>query len=199
MSFRPTRTLSCLAAALFVLTGVVVVNAPAGATVDTTAITTPSGTKYFTFTPGGLNQLPVAGTASAGVTNVDVDCINSTGAVLNVYPFALNVPVTSGAWSTTATYPFLVDSCRLRAIPSGTPTSGDLSMFTGPILYTSTLAPVLDTVTSTTYGFTAVGGEGDGLAVLQDVGQCGISTLATIQTPSLISGPVTTNCGMALP
>jgi hypothetical protein len=165
-----------------------------------TTITTPASTVYKLFdgvTPAN-NNFSVAGTASADVTDVDIDCIAVyADGSQSVTTLATSVPVSGGTFSTTAVYSTFAINCRIRAIPTGSPTTGYLGAYQGPIMYSSALLPTKDG-TSTPYAYQAIGEEGNGVDIVQDAGRCGLQVLATIQAPSMTVGPVSTACGFAL-
>jgi hypothetical protein len=164
-----------------------------------TKITSPSANLHFVWRASpATNTFPVSGTASNDVTSVDIDCLYTQGASVTAVTLASAVTVTAGSFSTTATIPAIQLQCRLRAIPTGESTTGYVSSYTGPLLYEDTLLPTAD-ATPTTYGFTAVGEEGDGIAIVEDAGTCGVQALPTVATPSQKLGPVSHTCSFALP
>lgn len=179
----------------------VTVAAPAGAQPGYgtwTKITTPGGTTTLKFDSvhPGRNHFPVAGKTSPDVTSVDIVCME--------YPFpvatpAVNVPVTDGAFSTTATFSAIPSPCRLRAVPTGVdPTVAYLASYAGPILYANGIRYA--TVGSTPIGFSAFGEQGDGIAELQDAGQCGAYYSGTFDLHTLVrTGGATVPCAFALP
>jgi hypothetical protein len=166
-----------------------------------TRITNPSGTTTFKFDgkhPSN-NHLIVSGQTSADVTSVDIDCILTGPAGRSDQALATGVPVTGGAFSSVAPVSSLMSNCRLRAIPSGVdPLNDYIGSYAGPILYMS--GAVYNTTGSTTYGYTALASQGDGLAAVFDAAQCGPAISTTIEPPGMqLLGTGSTNCAFTLP
>ncbi len=187
MIARATRMFAVAALVAGTLTGL---TAAASATLGPgtfTRITTPSHDTTFKYNgniPTGSNTFTVAGVTSNDVTAVEIDCLLTNAVGIQAFPFATNVHVSGGSFSTTAAYPTLTGNCRLRAIPTGVDYTTDyLGSFTGPILYTNTVAIEKDG--STPIGYVGAGEQGDGLGEVQDAGECGIAALATITTPEM--------------
>ena len=166
-----------------------------------TSISDPGGTTTFTFDGAhpSNNHITVAGETSADVTSVDIDCILNPATGPTVQVLATGVPVTGQSFSTIAAFPNLISNCRLRAIPAGVdPESDYVGSYAGPILYMN--GAVYDTTGSTTYGFTALGEQGDGLAAAMDAAQCGPALSSTIRPPAMdVRGSGLQNCAFALP
>jgi hypothetical protein len=165
-----------------------------------TKITTPKTMTYkFDGAHPTANTFVVSGVTSTDVTSVDIDCIwisPTSGPVVST--FASAVPVTSGSFSTTALFPDFTTNCRLRAIPAGADVTDYLGSYSGPILYANTLVPT--STSGVTYGYTAIGEEGNGIAAVIDAGTCGVALVATIQTPSMaLIGNPSEDCAFALP
>jgi len=192
-----------LAIIAFGLVAAVVPMAAAGAAPGTgtfTKITTPSKNLIYRYAIGQLNKLRVTGQTSLDVTTVDIDCVLS---IVNNPPqiavLASAVPVTAGQFSVTATFPSnQPTNCRLRAIPAGVDVQGDyIGAYSGPIIYISAFGIRRDGA-SIPYSYTAQFEEGDGAAVLTDVGSCGVEALVTVQTPQMLAGPVEFTCAFSL-
>jgi hypothetical protein len=166
-----------------------------------TKITTPGGTKTFHFIGVGTKHFTVSGQSSPDVTTVDIVCIFIAASGSRALIFlASSVPVFAGAFSTVVDYTTPATNCRLRAVPSDSDASTDyLGSFAGPILYTDAFVPAVDGG-STTYGYTSVGEEGDGIAAQQDAGSCGVTLVSTVATPEMeVRGTGTSGCKFALP
>jgi len=197
--------------AVAVLAGSGVVAAGAAHAVGTgtyTRITTPAGAsftyQYDGTKPSTSNTFVVDGVTSADVTSVDVDCISAStntaaASGLQVLHFADNVPVTGGSFHATAAYPQPgAINCRLRAVPTGVdPKISYLASYSGPILYTPAYTP------SVTGGklvaYTVTSARGDAVALLQDAGSCGVTLIATVVRPAMLTGMLGyPQCGFAL-
>jgi hypothetical protein len=198
-----TRTIR-LSIASAVAAGTLLAATAAASAVGTgtfTRITNPSGTTTFKFDgkhPSN-NHLIVSGETSADVTSVDIDCILNTQSGRSDQALASSVPVTGGAFSSVASVSSLMSNCRLRAIPSGVdPLNDYIGSYAGPILYMS--GAVYQKTGSTTYGYTALGSQGDGLAAASDAAQCGPSISATIEPPGMqLIGTGSQDCTFSLP
>lgn len=167
-----------------------------------TKITEPSGTTTFQFDgrQPSNNHFTVKGKASSDVTSVDVGCILQRPDGTVAQPLATNVPVNSGTgFSTEAHLSNLISNCRLRAIPTGVdPATDYLGSYTGPILYAN--GAVYNTAMGTVYGYSAVGGQGDGIAEAQDAAQCGPTVSATVEPPGMnLMGNAAPACAFFLP
>lgn len=169
-----------------------------------TKITTPSGAATSVrATDGGT--FSVKGQTSLDVTAVDIVCIRQPrGAAPQSYTFASAVPVSSGNFSGTATYatnPILAGpTCRLRAVPSGTPTTDPntyLGSYAGPILHTDYLTQFQDG--SVTYGYLLTGGDGDGALGFEDAARCGTLLLATEPATTTTVAANMPGCAFAVP
>jgi hypothetical protein len=193
-----------LSAASAVAAGTLLAGAGAASAVGPgtfTRITDPGGTTTFKFDgrhPTN-NHFTVSGVASNDVTSVDIECILTVDTGRSIQLLATGVPVTSEAFSTIATVPYLNVGCRLRAIPSGVDAASDyLGSYAGPILYMN--GATYDTAGSTTYGYTAQGDEGDGSAEAQDAAQCGPALSVTIEPPGMdLVGTHSQDCAFRLP
>jgi hypothetical protein len=169
-----------------------------------TRITTPSATTYYHFNgaSGASNTLSVSGQTSFDVSAVDIDCIYRSafgGSPVVVQSFASSVPVTGGAFGTTANLATFPRNCRMRAVPTSVdPMTDYLGSYAGPILYASMIQ--VDKDGAVPFAFTAAGEEGDGLGVVEDAARCGISVLSTVQTPGMqVEGPADAQCAFFLP
>jgi hypothetical protein len=161
-----------------------------------TAITSPSGRTTLELV--GNKAITVSGTASAGVTAVDIVCDRGNGDQRFTNTFTSGVPVSSGSFSTSVTVPGNnVDvMCRLRALPQGTdPFAADLSAFSGPILNLDTLAQVTDGTTPVDMSVYA--GSGDGQMSMTSAGRCGLQQLYPVG-PDLADATFPEACMAAL-
>src|SRR5689334_24781559 len=149
-----------------------------------TAISTPAHNLVYHWVDGGANHLHVAGTTSNDVTSVDLICIylQPTGNPF-VTTLAANVPVTSGSFGKMVTVPQLPANCRLRAVPTGGPTTGYLGAYARPIMYMYGAQTTKDACTP--YGFSGVGENSALIGILGDAGQCGTEAIAALPSPSL--------------
>jgi hypothetical protein len=165
-----------------------------------TQITSPANTLTYHYTIGGTNNLNVSGSTSLDVTQVDIDCVTY---IFNQNPdishLASAVPVTSGSFSVQATFPSNPPTqCRLMAVPSDVdPNSDYLGSFTGPIVYADAFGLSRDSG-QVVYSYSGQVEEGNGAAVLTDVGQCGTEVLVTVQAPQMMAGPIVISCLFAL-
>jgi hypothetical protein len=197
-----TRNLARVAAAttLFaaVLAGPVV--ATSAAPVPWTHISIPSKTLTYHYTPGGANSLHVKGQTSAGVAQVDIDCVTFIlGQEPEVSQVATAVPVTSHSFNVVGTLGINAPTnCRLRAIPAGVDVNTDyLGAYSGPILYTDAFGLLTDT--GKIYAFIAQSEEGDGAMIATDAGSCGTEALVTVEAPQMEGGPIVLTCLFGLP
>jgi hypothetical protein len=166
-----------------------------------TQVTSPAKTLTYRFTVGQLNQIHVAGRTSLDVTQVDVVCVTYVfDQEPDVETVASAVPVSSGSFVATATLPSSAgQQCRLIAVPDGVDAHHDyLGSFTGPILYIDAFGLTRDGA-HVTYSYSATAEEGDGTALLTDVGSCGAEALVTVQAPQMQAGGFVLSCLFALP
>jgi hypothetical protein len=174
--------------------------AASAAPVPWTHISLPSSTLTYHYTPGGVNQLHVSGETSAGVTQVDIECVTFIlGQEPEVADVALAVAVTSRTFNVIGTLPSNAPTnCRLRAIPDGVDVSTDyLGAYSGPVVFTDAFGLLTDA--GTTYAFVAQSEEGDGATVMTDVGTCGTEAVVTVEAPAMEAGPFVLTCLFALP
>lgn len=160
-----------------------------------TRITSPSSTSTYHYSIGATNHLHVVGQTSADVTQVDIECVTFIlGQEVQVAHVAAAVPVSSGSFGVTGTLPNNPPTnCRLRAIPATVNVTTDyLGSYTGPILYTDAFG--LSTDSGKVYSYAAQSEEGDGAAVLTDVGSCGTQALVTVEAPAMEAGPIVLTC-----
>jgi hypothetical protein len=166
-----------------------------------TRVTTPSHTTTFNYDnshPSG-HHLTVGGTTSADVTTVDLVCMDTAPSGPASQTLAAAVPVTGGSFSATVNL-MIQAQCRLRAIPAGVDELSDyVGSFSGPILYMTGVQYV--TVGSTRVGYIGLDEQGNGIAAIEDAGQCGPALTATIDPPAMFirGGAGGQNCAFALP
>jgi hypothetical protein len=185
-----------LAAAVLAAPVVIASAAP----VPWTHISLPSSTRTYHYTPGAANNLHVSGETSAGITQVDIECVTFVlGQQPDISHVALAVPVTARSFNVIGALPSNAPTnCRLRAIPDGVDVTTDyLGAYTGPILYTDAFG--LATDSGKVYGYVAQSEEGDGATVATDAGSCGTETVATIEAPAMQAGPIMLSCLFGLP
>jgi hypothetical protein len=196
------RTVARLAVVTTLSTAVLAapVVAASAATGTWTRISVPSSTLTYQYTPGGTNQLHVAGQTSGDVTQVDIECVTFiVGQTPQVAHVASAVPVTSHSFNLIGTLPSdPPTNCRLRAIPDGVDVNTDyLGSYTGPIVYTDAFGLAKDA--GKTYSYLAQSEEGDGAAVMTDVGTCGTEAVVTVEAPAMEAGPIVLSCLFGLP
>jgi hypothetical protein len=165
-----------------------------------TKIDTPSKTITFHYDssqPSG-HHLFVAGSTSADVTTVDIVCMSNSPTGPTSQTLAPAVPVTGGTFSANVDLSIQAQ-CRLRAVPQGVDElTAYVGSFSGPILYLTGVQ--YSTVGSTRVGYVAVDEQGNGLAAIEDAGQCGPATTITIEPPGMdIRGSAGQSCAFALP
>lgn len=172
--------------------------AAASATVGPhTKITTPAGPTYrFHYVEGHPNTFTVSGTASSGITAVDIYCYAPQVESVNPVALATNVPVTAGSFSGTAQLTNLWAPCRLRALPSGTSPSGYVASFAGPIMFSYGIREDLDG--STLDGYQAASAGTDGVVIFSDAGQTGVYALLSLIPPADHLGPLSNLGNFAL-
>ena len=159
----------------------------------------PSSTLTYHYTPGGVNDLHVAGETSGGVTQVDIECVTFVlGQQPDAATVASAVPVTSRSFNVIGTLPSdAPTNCRLRAIPERRRRDTDYLGASGPIMYTDAFGRLTDA--GKTYSFVAQSEEGDGAAVMTDVGTCGTQVVVTVEAPAMEAGPIVFTCLFSLP
>jgi hypothetical protein len=201
MTRRLTRltAVAALSVAAFVTPVLASASAPGLGTF--TKVTSPAHTLTYHYVIGKTNHIHVSGRTSLDVTQVDVDCIayvfDQPPSVQNL---ATAVPVTAGSFTIEGVFSSSPSvPCRLMAVPDGVdPDTDYLASFTGPIVYTEAFGLARDSG-HVAYAYTGYAEEGDGVAILTDVGTCGTDVLITDQTPQLLAGPLMTSCLFALP
>lgn len=158
-----------------------------------TAITTPSDGVIQALAADGTDSFAVAGTTSGDVSAVDLVCLNSTNGAPTPFYFAHNVSVNGGQFHTVVGGQS-INTCRLRALPAGTPVTDYLAAYTGPVLRANAFlnAP-------SARSFSAMAEQGDGEVNLGDTGLCGVFLLLTVQSPAMAVGPRTAGCILSLP
>jgi hypothetical protein len=168
--------------------------APAHADASYTRITTPSS-PHAVLDDGGVPHVSLAGTASAGISKVDIYCTRGLGSSAEHQLIASNVPVTSGSFAVTSAVPDLGDAgpvCRLQAVPQGVSPQPELTTsFTGPDLYVDTLTRT--SVGPTTVDFMLTGGTAHGQLTARSAGSCGDGSLASL-APALTATQASDGC-----
>lgn len=166
-----------------------------------TKITSPANTLTYHYAIGGTNHLHVSGQTSLDVTQVDIDCVTIVlGQPNELVHLADAVSVSSGSFSVNATFPNNPPTnCRMRAIPLGVDATTDyLGAYAGPILYSDAFGVHKDGADKV-YGYMAQNEEGDGVAVVTDVGSCGTEAVVTVDAPAMLAGPIMLTCLFSLP
>lgn len=166
-----------------------------GANPTFTTITTPSNGATF-LDRGGSPTMHVAGRTSVGATFVDLYCFSGPqGAGVTATPVATNVTVTAAAFSATVPVPDVGSGspvCRLRAIPFHDSVTGDVSMFSGPVIHLDTVQRL--TEGSSTFDFDLVAGGGAGTAEVHSAANCGDAATGAVShyltVPSELDGCV---------
>jgi hypothetical protein len=163
-----------------------------------TKISTPSHTLTYHWVDGAANHLHISGTTSNDVTSVDLICVylQPTGNP-SVTTLANAVPVTAGSFGRTVTIPQLIVNCRLRALPTGEPTTGYLGAYAGPIMYMWGAETMKDA--GTPYAWTGVGENTALIGIAGSAGQCGTDAIAALPSPSLRLESALIACFEALP
>ena len=167
-----------------------------------TQITSPSHdiTYHFKASPSAVNSLTVSGTASSGVTAVNIACILLTHFNPDVMTLASDVPVTGGAFSTVATFDNIPVTCRLRAVPTDVdPETQYVGSFAGPLVRSYLYSPGKDA--GKVVSLQAADMVGSGVAVVADAGDCGVAGMLTVLVPqALLVAPGTgISCAFAMP
>ena len=164
---------------------------------DWSRITTPAGPTYrFHYVGGGANTFTVSGHASSSITSVDIYCYAANVGAVNPTAVVTNVPVTSGSFSGTAHFTNLYGPCRLRALPSGSPTTGYVASFAGPIVVSYGSSTEKDG--GTLYGYQAASAGNDGVVIVSDAGQYGVYALLSVIPPADHLGPLSNIGNFAL-
>lgn len=166
-----------------------------------TKVTSPAHTLTYHFAIGKTNHLQVSGRTSLDVTQVDIDCITYLfDQEPDIQGLATAVPVTAGSFSVNATFPSMPGvQCRVIAVPEGVDATTDyLASFTGPIVYQDAFGLTRDSG-HVAYSYSGFAEEGDGAAVLTDVGTCATETMVTDEAPQMLAGPELLSCMFALP
>ena len=163
-----------------------------------TSISTPAHSFVYHWVDGAANHLHISGTTSNDVTSVDLICIylQPTGNPF-VTTLASAVPVTAGSFGKTVTIHQLLANCRLRALPTGEPTTGYLGAYAGPIMYMYGAQTTKDA--GTPYSWLGVGENTALIGIVADAGECGPEIIAALPSPSLRLESALAACFEALP
>lgn len=182
-SISPARRLLTLAAAGCVAAALAS-QLPAQAAPGTwTKVISPAAGKVVLSQSGAEGHWTIKGTASSGVSEVNVYCIGGNGSPQPATTVATAVPVASGAFATTVPVPSgAIGQCRLRALPDGVnPQASYLAAYAGPVVN-------IDSWTASTTNFSLAAAAGSAGVLATAAGACGIQQMAPIEPDQTIPG-----------